>query len=112
MPDIVDWEAGLVSGQVMKRNDKVELRTFAPGSVVAVNIETTHRHIPLVRLELQPEKGDHCHAFTRVMTHPGGGGQMRVPVIEVAADPACPDRKVRVYMLEDRLVISTKDLYF
>lgn len=112
MAHIVDWVAALVGGRTLKRRERMELGAIPAGHLECVNLETDHSAIPLIRLELTPERGDSAHAFTRTMTHPAGKGSVSVPVVEVRPDPADPTRFVRVYVLPDRLVVSTRDLYW
>ena len=112
MAHVLDWVASLVGGRTLRRGERAELRSVGPGQIETVEVETDHRLMPLVRLELQPERGDAAHVFTRVMRHPAGAGELATPVFEVAPDPAAPDRFVRVYLMPEGILITTRDRYF
>ncbi len=113
MAHVLDWVARLVGGGHIRRSDAGLVKSIAPGSLESITVTTDHPCVPFVRVELDPSKGHHAHVFTRVFggTGEGWAGQvgLGVPVIEVVPDPAEPSRFVRVCLMPDGILVTTKD---
>jgi glycerol-3-phosphate acyltransferase PlsY len=110
---VTDWLARLVGGREVRKLDGLT-QEINPGSLESIRVLTDHPAVPVLDVVLDPSKGHHASVFTRVTQQSGLGaaGKMGVPVIHVVTDPAEPDRWVRVYLTPERIVISTRDLYW
>ena len=118
MPQVLDWTATEVGnpGRTISRGEVPSIASLQLERIKAMAIATDHPNAGVVRASLRPEQGEQIRVFTRrkaVISAASGEhiDDSGTVVIEIVPDPASPEKFVRLYIHNNRLLLSTEDLF-
>lgn len=111
-----DWRATLLDGTTRDRADVIAFNNLPVDEVARFEAMTGNPQMPMVRVVVDPRKGERLKMFTRrgAQIHPAKGmiSNTAMPVFEVVPDPTKPGQFVRLYLHPDGPILSTLEESF
>ncbi len=110
---IVDWTAVCGDGLTIPRAQGLSPSELPHDAVRRIDLVTDHPTMRGVRAVIRPGSGERIKFYNRRSMTAGTGAGVSfgsIPVVEITPDPARPEKKVRVFLHADGIVISTEDL--
>lgn len=114
-PQIVtayQWSAVTIDGEIIDKRDVLSMSNLPLDRVHRLMVRTDDPRLPVIKVGVDPRKGERLFMFTRHSVKLNSGGvKIAVPVIEVKREQD-EDFRVRLYLHPDGPILSTEDLYF